>query len=105
MTTAGSRSAGRLRSHAADEPIRGTWGEMTQDPVQAIWIAGAVFLGIGIVNAVLVGWAREKGIQWDVRETREGVRFAARFEAYENNPAEVSSPDELVTTVAIRIAD
>lgn len=57
------------------------------------------------VNAVLVGWAREKGIQWDVRETPEGDRFAARFEVYENNPAEVSSPDELVTTVAIRIAD
>jgi effector-binding domain-containing protein len=57
------------------------------------------------VNAVLVGWARETGIRWDVTGTPEGDRFAARFEVYENNPAEVSDPSELVTTVAIKIAD
>jgi DNA gyrase inhibitor GyrI len=57
------------------------------------------------VNAVLSGWAREKGIRWDVTPTPEGDRFAARFEVYENNPAEVSAPNELVTTVAIKVAD
>ncbi|MFN3865855.1 MAG: ABC transporter ATP-binding protein [Demequina sp.] len=43
------------------DPIGGTWGEITQDPVEAILLAGAVFLGIGILNAVLVGLRR--GVQ------------------------------------------
>lgn len=43
------------------EPIGGTWGEITQDPIEAIWLAGAVFLVIGILNAVLVGLRR--GVQ------------------------------------------
>ncbi|MFW2514130.1 ABC transporter ATP-binding protein [Demequina sp. SO4-13] len=45
----------------AGDPIGGPWGEITQDPVEAIALAGAVFLGIGIVNAVLVGLRR--GVQ------------------------------------------
>lgn len=45
----------------AGEPIQGRWGEMTQDPVQAILIAGGVFLAIGVINAVLVGLRR--GVQ------------------------------------------
>ncbi|MFW7415015.1 ABC transporter ATP-binding protein [Demequina sp. SO4-18] len=45
----------------AGEPIGGPWGEITQDPVHAILLAGAVFLGIGVVNAVLVGLRR--GVQ------------------------------------------
>jgi effector-binding domain-containing protein len=57
------------------------------------------------VNAVLVGWAREKGLRWDTANTGEGERFAARLEIYENNPAEVQSPNDLVTTVAIKVAD
>ncbi|WP_084102692.1 ABC transporter ATP-binding protein [Demequina sp. NBRC 110051] len=43
------------------EPIGGIWGDFTQDPVTAIWIAGAVFLSIGVVNAALVGLRR--GVQ------------------------------------------
>lgn len=43
------------------EPIGGPWGEITQDPIEAIWLAGAVFLVIGILNAVLVGLRR--GVQ------------------------------------------
>ncbi|MFV0632710.1 ABC transporter ATP-binding protein [Demequina sp.] len=45
----------------AGEPIKGIWGEMTQDPFKAILLAGGAFLGIGILNAVLVGLRR--GIQ------------------------------------------
>lgn len=57
------------------------------------------------VNAVLVGWAKEKGVRWDTQQTLEGDRFAARIEIYENNPAEVEDPKDLVTTVAIKVAD
>lgn len=45
----------------AGERIQGPWGDITQDPVHAILIAGGVFLGIGVVNAVLVGLRR--GVQ------------------------------------------
>ena len=45
----------------AGEPIQGMWGDVTQDPVEAILLAGAVFLGIGVINAVLVGLRR--GVQ------------------------------------------
>ncbi|MGC4173735.1 ABC transporter ATP-binding protein [Demequina sp.] len=36
------------------EPIQGVWGEYTQDPQTAIFLAGSVFLFIGILNALLV---------------------------------------------------
>ena len=45
----------------AGEEIQGVWGDITQDPQEAILLAGAAFLAIGIVNAVLVGLRR--GIQ------------------------------------------
>lgn len=35
-------------------PIEGVWGEITQDPREAILLAGAAFLAIGIINAILV---------------------------------------------------
>ncbi|WP_084103956.1 ABC transporter ATP-binding protein [Demequina sp. NBRC 110056] len=45
----------------AGEEIQGIWGEITQDPLEAIMLAGGAFLLIGILNAVLVGLRR--GVQ------------------------------------------
>jgi len=42
----------------AGEPIQGLWGDLSQDPRSAIWWAGAAFLVIGVINAVLVGIRR-----------------------------------------------
>jgi len=42
----------------AGDPITGFWGDQTQDPKIAILLAGAVFLGIGVLNAILVGVRR-----------------------------------------------
>ncbi len=42
----------------AGEPIAGPWGDRTQDPRSAILMAGAVFLGIGVLNAALVAVRR-----------------------------------------------
>ncbi|WP_061966049.1 ABC transporter ATP-binding protein [Demequina aurantiaca] len=42
----------------AGDPIKGSWGEFSQDPKVAILLAGGAFLAIGIVNAVLVGVRR-----------------------------------------------
>ncbi|PKQ14777.1 MAG: ABC transporter permease [Actinobacteria bacterium HGW-Actinobacteria-8] len=36
------------------EPIQGWWGERTQDPGTAVLLAGGVFVGIGLLNAVLI---------------------------------------------------
>jgi ABC-type multidrug transport system fused ATPase/permease subunit len=36
------------------EPIQGWWGERTQDAGTAVLLAGAVFVGIGLLNAVLI---------------------------------------------------
>lgn len=38
----------------AGEPIKGVWGDYTQDPRTAILLAGGTFLFIGIANAILV---------------------------------------------------
>lgn len=57
------------------------------------------------VNAVLVGWGQEKGLRWDMDAAGERPRFAWRIEVYENHPGEVADASELVTTVAIRLAD
>lgn len=43
------------------DPIKGPWGDFTQDPQKAILLAGGAFLAIGLVNAVLVGLRR--GVQ------------------------------------------
>lgn len=40
------------------EPIKGWWGERTQDAGNAVLLAGAVFVGIGLINAVLIAIRR-----------------------------------------------
>lgn len=42
----------------AGEPIQGTWGQLTQDPLEAIVWAGGAFLLIGVANAGLVALRR-----------------------------------------------
>ena len=57
------------------------------------------------VNAVLIGWAKEKGIRWDAVETPNGDRFAGRLEIYETDPREEPDQSKWKTEVAIRLAD
>lgn len=40
------------------KPIQGWWGSRTQDPGTAVLLAGAVFVGIGLINAVLIAIRR-----------------------------------------------
>lgn len=56
-------------------------------------------------NAVLIGWAKERGIRWDVRETPEGDRFGCRLEIYMTDPNEEPDPKKWETQIAIRLAD
>ena len=56
-------------------------------------------------NAVLVGWAKQRGINWDAEETTAGERFGCRLEIYPTDPREEPDPAKRETEVAIRIAD
>ena len=56
-------------------------------------------------NAVLIGWAKERGIRWDSAETPAGERFGCRIETYFTDPREEPDPTKWETEVAIRIAD
>ena len=53
------------------------------------------------VNAVLIGWAAQKGIVWDSTDTAAGEAFAARVETYFDPP--VGDPNGWRTEVAIRV--
>ena len=56
-------------------------------------------------NAVLIGWAKERGIRWDAEETAAGTRFGCRLEIYRTDPRAEPDPAKRETEVAIRIAD
>jgi hypothetical protein len=54
---------------------------------------------------MLIGWAKEKGIKWDVVPTATGDLFACRLEIHVNNPSNEPDPSRLVTTLMIKMAD
>ena len=57
------------------------------------------------VNAVLVGWAKERGVVWDVASGPGGDRFAARVECYHTDPTAEPDPARWVSEVMIKTAD
>ena len=61
--------------------------------------------GLYDANAVLIGWARERGIAWDVREDQDGDHFACRLEIYSIGPDTEPDPARWQTEVAIRLAE
>lgn len=57
------------------------------------------------VNAVLIGWAKQTGLAWDVTEGPDGDHFASRLEIYPNGPDDEPDPDRWETTVTIKLKD
>lgn len=57
------------------------------------------------VTAMLVGWAKEKGLQWDSQQAPDGERFACRLEVHDNNPSIEPDPAKLQTTLLFKLAD
>jgi len=55
------------------------------------------------VNAVLIGWAKEKGLRWDAAESPAGDRFASRLEIYETDPKREPDKNKWQTEVAIKL--
>jgi len=56
-------------------------------------------------NAVLIGWARHCGLEFDSRRQPDGEWFAHRSEIYHNSPDEEPDPARLRTTVTIKLRD
>ena len=61
--------------------------------------------GLYDATTMLIGWAKEKGIEWDVTPTGGGDLFACRLEIHENNPSIEPDPSKLVTTLMIKMAN
>jgi effector-binding domain-containing protein len=57
------------------------------------------------VTALLIGWAKHKGIQWDMVERPDGEHFAARLEIYHNSPEEEPDPAKWETTLLFKVKD
>jgi effector-binding domain-containing protein len=55
------------------------------------------------VNAIMIGWARQKGLVWDSTETPKGEAFAGRFEFYLDPP--IGDPKTWRTQLAFRLRD
>ncbi|WLR95715.1 GyrI-like domain-containing protein [Shinella zoogloeoides] len=60
--------------------------------------------GLYDATAMLVGWAKEKGLQWDAQSTENGDVFASRLEVHDNNPSIEPDPAKLVTTLLFKLA-
>ncbi|EYR78157.1 GyrI-like domain-containing protein [Shinella sp. DD12] len=60
--------------------------------------------GLYDVTAMLVGWAKEKGLQWDAETTEIGDVFASRPEVHDNNPSIQPDPAKLITTLLFKLA-
>lgn len=56
-------------------------------------------------TAMLIGWAKERGIAWDMSTQPDGDHFACRLEIYETDPSEEPDPEKWVTRLLFKIAD
>jgi len=58
---------------------------------------------IGVI-ASLREWARQEGLTWDMTNTRDGERWAARLEIYETDPADEPDMTKWTTQLAFRLS-
>ena len=63
------------------------------------------YSGLYEANGVLIQWARDNGISWDVQETERGDAFGSRYESYITDPGEEPDSSKWQTEVAIKLAD
>jgi effector-binding domain-containing protein len=61
----------------------------------------------GLIDATasLREWARQEGLTWDLANTQDGERWAARLEIYETDPADEPDMTKWTTQLAFRLAD
>ncbi|WP_127143445.1 GyrI-like domain-containing protein [Pelagibacterium montanilacus] len=63
------------------------------------------FDGLVQATAMLIGWCRLVGHEFDMHARPDGDYFACRLEIYETNPASTPDPKDWVTTLAFKLAD
>ena len=84
-------------------------GEFVSGVLPAGRYAEVTYLGpydnLIAVNGMLIDWARNAGWTFDAREEVGGTWFANRLEIYHNSPAEQPDPNQLQTTVSIKLKD
>ncbi len=56
-------------------------------------------------NSVLIGWAKEQGMEWDAWNVPAGHAFASRVEYFLDGPDDDPDPANWRTEVAIKLAD
>ena len=56
-------------------------------------------------NSVLIGWAKDKGIEWDRWDDPKGDAFRSRYEIFIDGPKDDPDPTKWDTEVAIKLAD
>jgi effector-binding domain-containing protein len=59
--------------------------------------------GLYDATVSLLKWAEEQHLTWDVTQTPNGDRWAARLEIYETDPAEEPDMSKWVTQLAFRL--
>jgi effector-binding domain-containing protein len=57
------------------------------------------------VTAVVIGWAKQKGMEWDSTQTGSGDRFVSRLEIYNNGPDDEPDPQKWETEIWIKLRD
>jgi len=60
--------------------------------------------GLYDATAMLIGWAKERGIAWDVVEKSDGAHFACRLEIYETDPSAEPDPAKWETRLLFKTA-
>jgi effector-binding domain-containing protein len=53
-------------------------------------------------TAVVIGWARLVGVEWDSTQAPGGERFVSRFEIYNNGPMDEPDPNKFETEIWIK---
>ncbi|MBU1305088.1 MAG: GyrI-like domain-containing protein [Alphaproteobacteria bacterium] len=56
-------------------------------------------------TAMLIGWAKERGVAWDVSGKPDGDHFACRLEIYETDPSAEPDPAKWITRLQFKTAD
>ena len=60
--------------------------------------------GLYDATAMLIGWAKERGIAWDMVQQPDGDHFACRLEIYQTDPSEEPDPTKWVTRLEFKTA-
>jgi len=58
--------------------------------------------GLMTATGLLIGWAKEAGVEWDAWDVPEGQAFTSRLELYHTDPEENPDPETWVTEIAIK---